>query len=345
MEDNIIIRNIKVLVVDDNMVNVMVLSAILERYGIEPDTAGSGTEAVERALNVPYDVILMDYLMPGMDGVETARQIMDASEGRHNPKIIGVSATVDEEVTKLFTDAGADCVIKKPLRIEDFEMKLKQYGFIKGERAADNSVEEECAGSAGFLSLVEGLDYDKGIALMAGSLDNYMKVLNVSVKNISEHYNKLDEIRNTEQLETMSMHFHSLKGIFLNIAANRLAGYSQKMEISAKEYQRMYIISQIKEYMETVKEFYHQLEIACDYYNKKNISSKTVTRMEETEFIKNLNKLKESIDNYEYIEITDLLEKMIAGGSEEYTGKLQEMYDAIQNFQYDEALDILNTMY
>lgn len=345
MEDNIVIRNIKVLVVDDNIVNVMVLSTMLERYGIEPDTASSGTEAVERALSVPYDVILMDYLMPGMDGVETTRQIMDASEGRHQPKIIGVSATVDGAVTKLFTDAGADCVIKKPLRIEDFEMKLKQYGFIKGERIRNSSEEEECADSAGFLSLVDGLDYDKGIALMAGSLDNYMKVLNVSVKNISDHYNKLDEIRNTEQLETMSMHFHSLKGIFMNIAANKLVGYSQKMEMSAKEYQRMYIISQINEYMETVKEFHHQLQIACNYYNQKNISSKPVSKMEETEFIKNLDKLKESIDNYEYIEITDLLEKMLAGSNEEYTGKLQKMYDAIQNFQYDEALGILNTIY
>ena len=67
--------------------------------------------------------------------------------------------------------------------------------------------------------------------------------------------------------------------------------------------------------------------------------------MEETEFIKNLNRLKESIDNYEYIEITDLLEKMLAGSNERHIGKLQEMYDAIQNFQYDEASDILNTMY
>jgi len=178
MEGSIIVRDIKVLVVDDNMVNVMVLSAILERYGIEPDTAGSGTEAVERALNVPYDVILMDYLMPGMDGVETTKQIMEISNGKNQPKVIGISATVDEAVTRLFTDAGADCVIKKPLRIEDFEMKLKQYGFVKGQ--AGGNYAEECIDSAGFLSLVEGLDYDEGIALMAGSLDNYMKVLNVS---------------------------------------------------------------------------------------------------------------------------------------------------------------------
>ncbi|MFG6328229.1 MAG: response regulator [Lachnospiraceae bacterium] len=343
MEGSIIVRDIKVLVVDDNMVNVMVLATMLERYGIKADTAESGMEAVERVRSVLYDVVLMDYLMPGMDGVETTRQIMEISNGKNQPKVIGVSATVDEAVTRLFTDAGADCVIKKPLRIEDFEMKLKQYGFVKGQ--AGENYAEECIDSAGFLSLVEGLDYDEGIALMAGSLDNYMKVLNVSVRNILEHYNKLEEIRNSGQLEAMSMHFHSLKGIFLNIAANRLAGYSQKMELSAKEYQRMYITSYISEYMEMVKEFHHQLKIACDCYNKKNLSKKPGVKMEETEFIKNLNRLKESIDNYEYIEITDLLENMLAGSNDRHIGKLQEIYDAIQNFQYDEALDILNTMY
>lgn len=77
MEENIIVRNIRVLVVDDNMVNVMVLAAMLERYGIKADTAESGIEAVERVRSVLYDIVLMDYLMPEMDGVETTRQIME----------------------------------------------------------------------------------------------------------------------------------------------------------------------------------------------------------------------------------------------------------------------------
>ena len=62
--------------------------------------------------SVLYDIVLMDYLMPEMDGVETTRQIMEISNGKNQPKIIGVSATVDEAVTRLFTDAGADCQAK-----------------------------------------------------------------------------------------------------------------------------------------------------------------------------------------------------------------------------------------
>ena len=77
-----------------------------------------------------------------------------------------------------------------------------------------------------FLNAVEGLNYQEGLSLMAGSLENYMKVLAVSVRNIIENYNMIDVIRNTEQMETMTLYFHSLKGIFLNIGADELAGQS-----------------------------------------------------------------------------------------------------------------------
>lgn len=345
MEERVIADGIRVLVVDDNMVNAMVLTTMLERYGIQADTAGSGLEAIERVCSVQYDIILMDYLMPDMDGVETTEQIMFVSDGKKRPKVIGVSATVDEEVTDLFMGAGADCVLKKPVRSEDFEMKLRQYGLVQGEDGDGDTGQDGCIDSAAFLSSVEGLDYDAGIALMAGSLDNYMKVLNVSVKNISDNYNKLDAVKNSGQMEIMAMYFHSLKGVFLNIGANSLANDSRTLESAARDFKNMFVISQTGEYMESVKKFYIQLETACGYYNQKMSSRKSSVKMEDSEFVRNLDALKESIGNFEYIEITGLLEKMIAGCDGEKEARLQDMYDFIQNFQYEEAMEILNTMY
>jgi len=345
MDESIIAKDIRILVVDDNMVNAMVLSAMIEHYGIKVDTAESGMEAIEMVCGVKYDIVLMDYLMPDMDGVETTRQIMFVSEGQKKPKVIGVSATVDTQVTDLFIDAGADCVLKKPVRTEDFEMKLKQYGLVQGEIEESDDEAEGCIDSAAFLSSVEGLDYDEGISLMAGSLDNYMRVLNVSLKNISENYNKLDVIRNTRQLDVMAMHFHSLKGIFLNIGASMLASNSKAMEAAAKKFESMYINANIDTYMDMVKKFHSQLEMVCGLYNEKVMNKKSSMAMEETEFVKNLDALKENIENFEYIEITDLLEDMIAGSEGGRAEKLQDIYDYIQNFQYDEALEILNSMY
>ena len=93
-----------------------------------------------------------------------------------------------------------------------------------------------------FLNAVEGLNYQEGLSLMAGSLENYMKVLAVSVRNIIENYNMIDVIRNTEQMETMTLYFHSLKGIFLNIGADELAGQSKRMEFAAREFENPYVL-------------------------------------------------------------------------------------------------------
>lgn len=340
-------ENIKILVVDDNIVNAMVLSAMIEHYGIKTDIAESGMEAIEKACETYYDIVLMDYLMPDMDGVQTTKQIMFVSEGKQKPKVIGVSATVDEEVTNLFMKVGADCVLRKPLRTEDFEMKLQEYGFMS--KTTDSNDESECSeeysiNSADFLSQVEGLNYNEGISLMAGNLESYMKVLNVSVGNVAENYNKLDVVRNSEHMDIMKLHFHSLKGIFLNIGATDLAEKSKMLEAASRETDSAYIHANMDEYMNSVKKILDQLKDICEYYNEKTSINKPSTKMEESEFNQKLNKLKESIENFEYIEITDLLEEMLASSDAEYTEKLQSINDFIQNFQYDEAMEIIETM-
>ncbi len=343
--DQKVIANIRILVVDDNIVNAMVLSAMIEHYGIKTDTAESGMEAIEKVCGTHYDIVLMDYIMPDMDGVETTKQIMFVSEDRKKPKVVGVSATVDEEVTNLFISAGADCVLRKPVRTEDFEMKLEEYGFMKEGTDSSEGDDEENINSVEFLSRVEGLNYEEGISLMAGNLESYMKVLNVSVGNVSENYNKLDVIRNTDHMDIMKLHFHSLKGIFLNIGATILADNSKMLEMAARDCDIAYIHANIDEYMDSVKKIHDQLDDVCKYYKTKTNTNKTFVKMEESEFEQKLDKLKESIENFEYIEITDLLDEMLAGSDTRYTEKLESINSFIQNFQYDEAMEVLTTMY
>ncbi|HBA97738.1 MAG TPA: hypothetical protein DCZ23_06490 [Lachnospiraceae bacterium] len=340
-----IIANINVLVVDDNAVNAMVLSAMIEHYGIKTDTAESGMEAIEKVCSTQYDIVLMDYIMPDMDGVQTTRQIMFVSEDKKKPKVMGVSATVDEEVTELFIKAGADCVLRKPVRTEDFEMKLKEFGFMCEDPGDSNDNGEDNINPAEFLSQVDGLNYDEGISLMAGNLESYMKILNVSIGNISENYNKLDVIRNTEHIDIMKLHFHSLKGIFLNIGAAGLAENSKKLETAAKSSDSAYIHANIDSYMESVKKINSQLQSVCEYYSEKASTKKTSAKIGESEFAQKLDKLKESIENFEYIEITELLEEMLSGSDGRYTDKLQNIDSFIQNFQYDEAMEVLETIY
>lgn len=118
----------KILVVDDNKVNVKVLVAYLKKYGIVPDTSYSGREATQMAEDKAYDIIFMDHMMPDMDGSEAA-SIIRKSEKEWNKKvvIIACTANVQKGADELFLESGMDDYVSKPIQFSILDKKIKKY--------------------------------------------------------------------------------------------------------------------------------------------------------------------------------------------------------------------------
>jgi CheY-like chemotaxis protein len=106
----------RVLIVDDNPANLRLASIILEHHGCRVDTAASGVEAVAAHARTPYDLILMDCLMPEMDGWTAARAIRAQETGRKRIPIVAVTANTPDDEQERCRAAGMDGVIGKPLR-------------------------------------------------------------------------------------------------------------------------------------------------------------------------------------------------------------------------------------
>jgi signal transduction histidine kinase/DNA-binding response OmpR family regulator len=125
-------KNQRILVADDNAVNLKVASAMLGKLGYEAATALNGREAVElvaqslRADAKPFAAILMDANMPVMDGFEAARLIFSVHR-LAAPPIIALTASVLEEDRKRCLDAGMLGFLPKPLRIDELSGALKRY--------------------------------------------------------------------------------------------------------------------------------------------------------------------------------------------------------------------------
>lgn len=107
--------DLKVLIVEDNHLNVLIIDSFLRQHGFQTQVVENGEEAL-RILDAEYfDIILMDNHMPVMDGIEATKRIRALISPINQIPIFACTADVFEEAQKSMIDAGADCVIAKPL--------------------------------------------------------------------------------------------------------------------------------------------------------------------------------------------------------------------------------------
>ncbi len=120
----------KVLIVDDEEMNRKVLSFMLENYGYEFDSAVNGKECVEKANSFKPDLILLDIMMPVMDGVEACRRLKTDPATRHIP-VVMVTAMADRETRIKCLEAGANDFITKPVDTSELLVRTKNLLKVK----------------------------------------------------------------------------------------------------------------------------------------------------------------------------------------------------------------------
>jgi signal transduction histidine kinase/CheY-like chemotaxis protein len=120
------LHRLRVLVAEDNPVNAMVIAAMLERLGIVSERVSNGVEAVQAIERQPYDVVLMDMLMPEMDGLDATRRVR-ANAGLVQPWIVALTANVMSEDRARCAAAGMDDFLAKPLQVQELERCLAAH--------------------------------------------------------------------------------------------------------------------------------------------------------------------------------------------------------------------------
>jgi signal transduction histidine kinase/CheY-like chemotaxis protein len=114
-----------VLVVDDNAINRKLLVKTLDRQKINAKEAASGEEALQLLVNFKFDLVLMDYHMPGLNGVETYQ--MAKATIPNLPPTVALTADLTEETKQLVLEAGMKEVVGKPLRKMELKNLLTKY--------------------------------------------------------------------------------------------------------------------------------------------------------------------------------------------------------------------------
>ena len=118
----------RVLVVDDNKVNVTVIKSLLKRALIKTDTALSGKECIKMTKENTYDIILLDHMMPELDGIDTLKIIRDDVGNKNRDGVIIVlTANAIAGCREMYLEYGFDDYFSKPILADDFEELLIKY--------------------------------------------------------------------------------------------------------------------------------------------------------------------------------------------------------------------------
>lgn len=123
------LKNVRALVVDDNMMNLKMAKRGLEHYGIDADIVGSGKLAIDMCRENQYQLVLMDQMMPGMDGIETMREIrkLDYYAPGGESKIIILTANTMSGMRNQMIEEGFDEFLGKPLNFKHLERLLRRF--------------------------------------------------------------------------------------------------------------------------------------------------------------------------------------------------------------------------
>jgi len=130
---------LRILVAEDNAVNQTVALRLLERLGYQADVSANGHEVLDRLDRGPYDVILMDVQMPGMDGLEASRAICARWPPRQRPRIIAMTAEAMEGDRERCLAAGMDDYVVKPVRLDELARALGRCRPLTTERLAERA--------------------------------------------------------------------------------------------------------------------------------------------------------------------------------------------------------------
>ncbi len=242
----------RVLVVDDEPMNLVVSTGLFKAYGMEVATCESGPKAIEMCREHEYDIIFMDHMMPVMDGVEAMKRIR--SEQARNKIVVPMIAFTANAVSsarEMFRREGFDGFVSKPVDRVELERVMRRMlpaSLIRTDEYTDSSsakqdTSETLGSNATVIEKLAGIgvDTEKGIYYSQGDREFYETLLAQYLKESVSKKKVMDEALLSGDLNAYTIQAHSIKSTSKMIGAMDLSETARLLEEAAKRSDRQYI--------------------------------------------------------------------------------------------------------
>jgi len=258
---------VRALAVDDEEMNLVVAKGVLGNYGIEVDTCLSGKEAIAQCGSVSYDIIFLDHMMPGYDGVETLKRIRELRNGMYQDlPVIALTANTVSGAREMFRNEGFTEFVPKPIErtvlervlrkvlpkgciqysvtSENTEKPMKKLAEAVRSVSADNPEQSKPTETPVPTADVSALPYDRlvragvnvemGLDYCAGDEDFYREMLRLFSTQGAEKRAEIAALYESANWTDYAIKVHALKSTSLTIGAEALSAQAKELELAGK---------------------------------------------------------------------------------------------------------------
>lgn len=349
-EENILIApDAKVLIVDDVMLNLQVAKGLLEVMKMQIDTAESGQEAIDLTLQNHYDLILMDHMMPGMDGIAATRAIRELADTTGDSyykkvPILALTANALSGMREKFLQEGMQDYISKPVEEKTLvdavtkwlpQEKLipKKKGWDKEKKSGEEKTDETDAKNDWNIE-IPGMDIESAKAYLLNK-EMYVETLRIFFDSIPQNLEKIEKYCRECDEKNYTITVHGLKSSAKIIGARELSEEAERLENLSHAGKVEMAWQQTGHLLEL---YQWTQDILADFFHADVEPPKTAYSMEE--FKESLGRLKKAAENFqmeEFFAWEKETESMSAPqGYEEDWKKLR---DAVRNVAFSETVE------
>ncbi len=236
----------KILSVDDNEINLFVVRKLLEKTQVQITEAASGMEALELMCREKYDVILLDHMMPGIDGIETLQRAKEKAENKNkDTPVIALTANAISGVREMYLSKGFNDYMSKPIDGRLLEEKLALYLPVEKVRTRDTdeaAMRQEMIPTIHQVQMEENsmseeglIDHDTGLQYCVNSEDVYRDILKMFCESHSKKCSDVERYYREKDWNNYTVCVHAVKTNAYNIGAKMLGDQCLELEQAGKK--------------------------------------------------------------------------------------------------------------
>lgn len=345
-ENDYLAKGVKILVIDDNEMNLEVISGLLRRTQARIDTSLSGEDGLEKAKKERYDMILLDQMMPGMSGDETLQQMkmLDYVRSEAIP-IIALTADSVIGAKEHYLQIGFTDYIAKPVDYRTLIGCLRKYLPDRIEKcsklAEKQKMCEEYLGKCG-IHVKDAMKY------AGDEIDQYIHLLELfSSSNAIEKQMVLQETYESGNWKHYTIYVHGLKNSARTIGADKLADIAFEHEQKSKNGDYAFIQDNYEVLVQELEKTRADISAFLKHYKageKETVTFVEKSELKESEWEETKEQAIQSLEGYKKKEALVLLAKMSEYDEQEKGKYLQQAIDAVKVYDYEKAIQLLRDM-